>query len=123
MLDCGTQALDGNINDFYNRLIASGVAAQFEKGNPRYLSGMSGGELAYAVIVNTGGRQRGISYELGERTPGSGQDGLLHIFSGPQDIRLKGFGTAVWMSERLCLCIRNITKLICQSLWTRLSGL
>lgn len=69
MLDCGTQALDGNINDFYNRLIASGVAAQFEKGNPRYLSGMSGGELAYAVIVNTGGRQRGISYELGERTP------------------------------------------------------
>ena len=35
---------------FFRLFVQSGVAAQFEKGNPRYVAGMSGTELADEVI-------------------------------------------------------------------------
>ena len=45
---------------FFRLFVQSGVAAQFEKGNPRYVAGMSGTELADEVLsigdyVLTGG--------------------------------------------------------------------
>ena len=35
---------------FFRLFVQSGVAAQFEKGNPRYVAGMSGTELADEVM-------------------------------------------------------------------------
>lgn len=35
---------------FFGYFISSGIAAQFEKGNPKYISGLSGYELTWAVL-------------------------------------------------------------------------
>ena len=46
--DCGYDA-----EEFFNHFIVSGVASAFEKGNPKYVAGLSGPELASAVIFRT----------------------------------------------------------------------
>ena len=46
--DCGYDA-----EDFYTYFIISGVASAFEKGNPKYIAGLSGLELASIVISRT----------------------------------------------------------------------
>jgi DNA-binding transcriptional regulator YiaG len=38
---------------FFGWFISSGIAAKFEKGNPKYVAGMSGFELAEAVLTET----------------------------------------------------------------------
>ena len=38
---------------FFDLFISSGIARQFENGNPKYVAGMSGVELAQAVLRNT----------------------------------------------------------------------
>ena len=38
---------------FFGWFISSGIAAKFEKGNPKYITGMSGFELAEAVLTET----------------------------------------------------------------------
>jgi hypothetical protein len=38
---------------FFGWFISSGIAAKFEKGNPKYIAGMSGFELAEAVLTET----------------------------------------------------------------------
>lgn len=43
---CG---IDGD--DFFHMFLASGVASQFEHGNPKYLSGMSGAEIVRKVVL------------------------------------------------------------------------
>ena len=43
--DCGYDP-----DDFFGWFISSGVASKFEKGNPKYITGMSGFELAEAVL-------------------------------------------------------------------------
>lgn len=45
--------LDGT--DFLERFIQSGIAAQFEAGNPKYLAGKSGQELFLEVMEKTSG--------------------------------------------------------------------
>ena len=40
---------------FWGLFISSGIATQFENGNPKYVVGMSGVELAQAVLRNTNG--------------------------------------------------------------------
>lgn len=40
-------------NQFFGWFISSGIAAKFEKGNPKYVAGMSGFELAEAVLNTT----------------------------------------------------------------------
>lgn len=40
---------------FFDLFISSGIASQFENGNPKYVVGMSGVELAQAVLRNTNG--------------------------------------------------------------------
>lgn len=42
-------------DDFYDRFIRSGIADKIANGNPRYLAGLSGAELAERVITETGG--------------------------------------------------------------------
>lgn len=43
-----------DIDDFMDLFIASGYADEFGKGNPRYVSGLSGTELAMSVIEKSG---------------------------------------------------------------------
>ena len=38
---------------FFSWFISSGIASRFEKGNPKYITGMSGFELAEAVLTET----------------------------------------------------------------------
>ena len=46
--DCGYDP-----DKFFGWFISSGVASKFEKGNPKYITGMSGFELAEAVLKAT----------------------------------------------------------------------
>lgn len=50
-----------NPDVFFEWFIASGVASQFEKGNPKYIAGMSGYELAEEVLKTTN-----VNYERKE---------------------------------------------------------
>lgn len=50
MLDCGVRKFGYPIEDFYEKFLASEVSRQFAKGNPRYLVGLSGDELADTII-------------------------------------------------------------------------
>ena len=54
MLDFAVNACGEDLRLFYARFLASGVATQIERGNPRYLCGLSGVEIALAVARRTG---------------------------------------------------------------------
>ncbi|MBQ6660384.1 MAG: helix-turn-helix transcriptional regulator [Lachnospiraceae bacterium] len=43
--------------EFYSRFLVSGVAEKFGEGNPRYVAGFSGAELAGAVLCATEGKR------------------------------------------------------------------
>ena len=55
MMDCGVHKYGYSIEEFYQKFLASNVSRQFAGGNPRYLVGMSGAELADSVVESTGG--------------------------------------------------------------------
>ena len=55
MMDCGVRKYGYSIEEFYNKFLASDVSRQFACGNPRYLVGMSGAELADCVVEVSGG--------------------------------------------------------------------
>ena len=40
-------------DEFFGWFVSSGIASKFEKGNPKYITGMSGVELAEAVLNKT----------------------------------------------------------------------
>lgn len=48
-------------DEFFGWFISSGISSMFEKGNPKYVAGMSGFELAEAVLSNTN-----VSYQRRE---------------------------------------------------------
>ena len=54
MLDYGAVTY-GDPETFFNRFLVSDISKQFAMGNPRYLSGVSGIELAEIVVAETGG--------------------------------------------------------------------
>lgn len=53
-------------DEFFNWFITSGVASRFEKGNPKYIAGMSGYDLVDEVlrITNVGYEHKEPSYSL-----------------------------------------------------------
>ena len=55
MMDCGINQCGFPPQLFYRMFLTSGVAGQMEKGNPRYVAGLSGSELADRVIELTAG--------------------------------------------------------------------
>ena len=57
MLDYAVNGCGIALEDFYARFIASRVAEGFGKGLPKYVAGMSGPELADAVLEETGGSE------------------------------------------------------------------
>ena len=56
MMDCGINKCGFSPGLFYHMFLTSGVAAQFEKGNPRYIAGMSGAELTDHITERTMGK-------------------------------------------------------------------
>lgn len=54
MMDYGTETYGGP-ETFFNRFLVSNISKEFGMGNPRYLCGISGIELAEMVIEETGG--------------------------------------------------------------------
>ena len=54
MLDYAVNTCGEDLNLFYARFLASGVADAFSRANPKYLGGMSGIELATLVASRTG---------------------------------------------------------------------
>lgn len=52
-----------------NRFISSGIAARFEKGNPKYVAGMSGVELAEEVldVTNPTGKSNRVALQVEEK--------------------------------------------------------
>lgn len=54
MLDYAVNTCGEDLNLFYARFLASGIAEQISKGNPKYLAGKSGTELAVEVARRTG---------------------------------------------------------------------
>ena len=56
MLDCGVRKYGYPIEEFYQKFLSCNVSRQFAAGNPRYLVGMSGAELADTVVEATGGK-------------------------------------------------------------------
>lgn len=68
MLDCGVRKYGYPIEEFYQKFLASDVSRQFAKGNPRYLVGLSGAELADSVVEASGGmvlEENDGSYSVG----------------------------------------------------------
>jgi hypothetical protein len=55
MMDCGVRKYGYPIEEFYEKFLASDVSRQFAGGNPRYLVGMSGAELADMIVKESGG--------------------------------------------------------------------
>ena len=51
MLDCAVHVAHCELPVFYEMFLSSGVAAQMETGNPRYVSGLSGMELMRVVLT------------------------------------------------------------------------
>lgn len=51
MLDYAVNQACFDLTKFYDMFLKSGVATQFSLGNPQYIAGMSGPELARAVVV------------------------------------------------------------------------
>lgn len=54
MLDCGVNKYDFSLSDFYDKFLSCDVSKQFAQGNPRYLVGFSGAELADLVVQASG---------------------------------------------------------------------
>lgn len=54
MFDCGVNKYGYSIQDFYDKFLSCDVSRQFANGNPRYLVGLSGAELADMVIQQSG---------------------------------------------------------------------
>ena len=68
MMDCGVRKYSYPIEEFYKKFLASDVSRQFAKGNPRYLVGLSGAELADCVVEASGGtvlKENDGSYTVG----------------------------------------------------------
>ena len=54
MFDCGVRKYGYSIHEFYDKFLLCDVSSQFAKGNPRYLVGLSGAELADIVVQESG---------------------------------------------------------------------
>ena len=53
-VDCAVNYCNIEINEFFNLFISSGIADEFENGNPKYVIGLSGIELVFKIMEITG---------------------------------------------------------------------
>lgn len=57
MMDYAVNSCGMEPDDIFVMFLSSGVAEQFEKGNPRYVTGMSGAELAKEIVLKVTGQE------------------------------------------------------------------
>lgn len=69
MLDCSSIVYDGEVGEFFEAFIVSEAAAGFEIGNPQYIAGLSGIELAETIIEDRRKVSGNAGYMLQERSP------------------------------------------------------
>jgi len=70
MLDCAANVAHFDLAVFYEMFLSSGIAAQMEAGNPRFVSGMSGMELMRLVIEKSSDKTLPeMTYIPFDRTP------------------------------------------------------
>ena len=70
MLDCAVRVAHCDLNAYYEMFLSSGIAAQMETGNPRYVSGLSGMELMRKVLTRSSDiRIPETEFSPFERTP------------------------------------------------------
>ena len=103
MLDYGAMA-DGDPQRFFDRFIVSGISKQFERGNPKYLVGYSGIELAKLVLKGTGADKTDISYSPSGRSAEYWSGWALAYFqwyTGMSFKRLASQGVDFWTLIRL----------------------
>ena len=112
MMDCGVRKYGYSIEEFYQKFLASKVARQFAAGNPRYLVGMSGAELADTVVESTGGtvlKENDGTYSVGPApiplAPNIGPVGRWHTTIGSRVAVLPICTAKDWVLTKLWLCI------------------
>ena len=54
MMDFAVNTCGMNQDEYFVKFLVTGIAGQFEKGNPRYLSGLTGCELVREVMEKSG---------------------------------------------------------------------
>lgn len=65
VVDCGYDA-----DEFFDWFTSSGIAGQFERGNPKFVAGMSGVEIAREVVFRiTGSRESHPATQPLDRSP------------------------------------------------------
>lgn len=69
MLDCAVHCYGYTLNNFYQMFLVSGIDRQIAAGNPRYICGYSGVELAELVIKLVKGDFERLPYSLSDRSP------------------------------------------------------
>lgn len=57
MMDYAVNSCGKDPDEIFVMFLNSGLAEQFEKGNPRYVAGMSGAELAKEVVLKVTGQE------------------------------------------------------------------
>lgn len=57
MMDYAVNSCEMDPEEIFTMFLFSGAAGQFEKGNPHYVAGMSGAELAREVVLAVTGRE------------------------------------------------------------------
>ena len=102
--DYAVVTLGLDIDDFAERFVISGVSGQFEIGNPSFVAGMNGGELALLVIRDSGeemGDTEIIMYE--DKSPEFWSGYVLAYYQWLRNRSFEYILSVVKMSE-----IRNI---------------
>lgn len=86
-------------NDFFSFFLLSGVAAEFERGNPKYLAGMSGAELASEVNYRVCGWPLAASPTAAVRTPERWAGRVLAYYQWYSGCRFADLQAALPFSE------------------------
>ena len=107
--ECLSDMIDYAVNDcgidadwFASLFVTTGYAQKFETGNPSVISGMSGVELARAIMKTFRSRNTGR-----EHLPNIGQDGLSQSINGAKDEDLRTYSREYryHTSFRCTMCI------------------
>ena len=90
--DYAVNAQGLTLNQFASLFINSSTSASFENGNPKYLSGMSGTELALTVLTQNGlTPKKAAPLPITKNHQNTGPAGFLPFISGIPENLLKRF--------------------------------
>lgn len=110
MFDCGVRKYGFSIHDFYNKFLSCDVSRQFANGNPRYLVGVSGAELADMVVQKSEVPSLRKTTELTPLDQSIGPVGYWPIISGIHVAVLHICRNKAWESMKSSVCITLYTR-------------